>query len=126
MQVVAAEAAFGGKMATKYGAYCGRVIKIDLTKQTWEEYPVSDKDRKKFLGGKILAARILNDFIKGPIDPLGEENVMVITSGPLNGTGCPSSSRFNVSAVSPLTGILTSSNCGGGFAMAMKGRATTP
>lgn len=120
MQVVAAEAAFGGKMATKYGAYCGRVIKIDLTKQTWEEYPVSDKDRKKFLGGKILAARILNDFIKGPIDPLGEENVMVITSGPLNGTGCPSSSRFNVSAVSPLTGILTSSNCGGGFAMAMK------
>lgn len=107
-------------MATKFGAYSGKVIKIDLTRKVWEEYPVNDYDRKMFLGGKILAARILNDFIKGPIDPLGEENVIVISSGPLNGTGCPSSSRFNVSAVSPLTGILTSSNCGGGFAMAMK------
>lgn len=107
-------------MATKYGAYCGKVIKIDLTSQKWEEYPVNDEDRRLFLGGKILAARILNDFITKPIDPLGEENVIVISSGPLNGTGCPSSSRFNVSTISPLTGILTSSNCGGGFAMAMK------
>lgn len=107
-------------MATKYGAYCGKVIKIDLTSKTWEEYPVNDEDRRLFLGGKILAARILNDFVTGPIDPFGEENVIVITSGPLNGTGCPSSSRFNVSTISPLTGILTSSNCGGGFAIAMK------
>lgn len=107
-------------MATKYGAYCGKVLKIDLTKRVCEEYPVNDEDRRLFLGGKILAARIIYDFIKAPIDPLGEENVMVISSCPLNGTGCPSSSRFNVSAISPLTGILTSSNCGGGFAMAMK------
>lgn len=107
-------------MATKYGAYCGKVIKIDLTARTWAEYPVNDEDRRLFLGGKILAARILNDFITKPIDSLGEDNVIVISSGPLNGTGCPSSSRFNVSTISPLTGILTSSNCGGGFGIAMK------
>lgn len=118
--MTAARALKGGYMATKYGSYTGKVIKIDLTTRTWAEYPVNDEDRRLFLGGKILAARILNDFITKPIDPLGEENVIVITSGPLNGTGCPSSSRFNVSAISPLTGILTSSNCGGGFAVAMK------
>lgn len=118
--MTAARALKGGYMATKYGSYTGKVIKIDLTTHTWAEYPVNDEDRRLFLGGKILAARILNDFITKPIDPLGEENVIVITSGPLNGTGCPSSSRFNVSTISPLTGILTSSNCGGGFAVAMK------
>lgn len=107
-------------MPTKYGGYCGRVLKINLSDRTYEDYPLNDKDYRDFLGGKILAARIIYDFIKKPIDPLGEENIIVISSGPLNGTGCPSSSRFNVSTISPLTGILTSSNCGGGFALAMK------
>lgn len=107
-------------MATKYGAYCGKVLKVDLSTREVVEYPVNDTDRRLFLGGKILAARIIYDFIKKPIDPLGAENVLVVTSCPLNATGCPSSSRFNVSAISPLTGILTSSNCGGGFGMALK------
>ena len=107
-------------MSTSYGAYTGKVLKIDLSSRTVSEYPVNDNDRRLFLGGKILAARILNDFIKGPMDPLGEENVIVVSSCPLNATGCPSSSRFNVSAVSPLTGLLTSSNCGGTFGTALK------
>ena len=107
-------------MATSYGAYAGTVLKIDLTSRTVSDYPVSDEDRRLFLGGKILAARIMNDFIKGPMDPYGEENVIVVSSCPLNATGCPSSSRFNVSTVSPLTGLLTSSNCGGSFGCALK------
>lgn len=105
---------------TNYGSYTGKVAKIDLTAKTWEEYPISDTDRKLFLGGKGLAARILNDFITGPIDPLGPENVLVVSNCPLNGSGCPSSSRFNVSAVSPLTGLITSSNSGGSFGISLK------
>ena len=107
-------------MATKLGAYTGKVLKIDLTTKIFGEYPITDKDRKLFLGGKILAARIIYDFIKSPIDPLSPDNVLVVTTSPLNGTGCPSSSRFNVSAISPLTGILTSSNCGGSFGLSLK------
>lgn len=107
-------------MATKYGAYAGKAMLINLTDKTTVEYPLSDKDRKLFIGGKILAARIMNDFIKGPIDPLGDENVIVITTGPLSNTNAPSSSRFNVSTISPLTGILTSSNCGGIFGIRLK------
>ncbi|MFA6867033.1 MAG: aldehyde ferredoxin oxidoreductase N-terminal domain-containing protein [Clostridia bacterium] len=107
-------------MATNLGAYAGKVLKIDLTNRTFNEYPINDKDRKLFLGGKTFAARIIYDYIKSPIDPLGEKNIVVVSSCPLNGTGCPSSSRFNISTISPLTGILTSSNCGGTFALAMK------
>ena len=107
-------------MSTSYGAYAGTVLKIDLTTRAVTDYPVNDEDRILFLGGKILAARIMNDFIKGPMDPYGEENVIVVSSCPLNATGCPSSSRFNVSTVSPLTGLLTSSNCGGSFGCTLK------
>ncbi len=105
---------------TNYGSYTGKVAKVDLTAKQWEEYPINDNDRKLYLGGKGLANRILYDFIKGPIDPLGADNVLVVTTCPLNASGCPSSSRFNVSTVSPLTGIITSSNSGGGFGISLK------
>ncbi|MFA7664224.1 MAG: aldehyde ferredoxin oxidoreductase N-terminal domain-containing protein, partial [Clostridia bacterium] len=107
-------------MATKYGAYAGKVLLINLSDQSYREYPLNDSDRKIFIGGKILAARIINDFITGPIDPLGKDNILVITTGPLSNTNAPSSSRFNISTISPLTGILTSSNCGGNFGIRLK------
>jgi len=107
-------------MATEYKGYQGKVIKIDLSTEEVTEYPFSDRERKLYLGGKIMAAKIISDFIKGPIDPLSEENVIVISTGPLNGMNCPSSSRFNVSSISPLTNLLTSSNCGGNFGLHMK------
>lgn len=107
-------------MATAYGGYMGKVIKIDLTTETVTEYPWTDTDRRLFLGGKVMAAKILYDNIKGPIDPFGEENMLVITTGPFTGNGVPSSARFNVSGISPQTGLCASSNCGGSFGGQMK------
>lgn len=107
-------------MSTKYCGYCGKVLKVNLTDRSVSEYPFSDKDREKYLGGKIMAAKIIADHIKGKIDPLSEENVIVVTTGPLNALGAPCSSRFNTSTISPLTGYYTSSNCGGNFGMSLK------
>lgn len=107
-------------MATKFGAYAGKVIKINLTDKTVSDYPFSDEDRLLYLGGKGMAAKIIYDNISGPIDPLSPENMLVITSCPLNAMGSPCSSRFNVSTISPLTNLYTSSNCGGKFGMSMK------
>jgi aldehyde:ferredoxin oxidoreductase len=107
-------------MASKYKGYTGKVIKIDLNTRSVEEYPFSDRDRELYLGGKIMAAKIISDFISGPIDPLSDKNVVVISTGPLNALNCPSSSRFNISTISPLTNLLTSSNCGGSFGIHLK------
>lgn len=107
-------------MESKYKGYAGKVIKIDLTTQEVQEYPWSDRDKELYLGGKIMAAKIISDFIKNPIDPLSAENVIVISTGPLNTMNCPSSGRFNVSTISPLTNLLTSSNCGGNFGLHLK------
>ncbi len=107
-------------MSTSYGAYTGKALKIDLTTKEVVDFYISDEDRKLYLGGKILAAKIISDHIQSAIDPLSEENIIVISTGPLTNTGCPSTSRFNVSTISPLTNLLTSSNCGGSFGMALK------
>ena len=102
-------------MASKYAGYMGKVVELDLTTQCVSEEPWSDQQRERYIGGKIMAARILCDHLTGRETAFSEENWVVISTGPLTGTGAPSSSRFNISALSPQTGILASSNCGGSF-----------
>lgn len=123
-------------MATKYGGYMGRVCMVDLSTGKVCDYPWSDEERRLFIGGKTMAAKILGDNIAKDTKPLSEENMLVITTGPFTGSGTPSSSRFNISTLSPQTGIITSSNCGGNFgyylkkagfdALIIKGRAKAP
>ncbi len=107
-------------MESKYAGYMGSVKLVDLTAETVTEYPWNDRQRELYLGGKIMAARILCDHLTGKETPLSEENWVVISTGPLTGTGAPSTARFNISALSPQTGILASSNCGGSFGFHLK------
>lgn len=44
--------------------YMGKVLFVDLTKKTYNEFPWSDEDRKRTIGGKIMAADILLQHIK--------------------------------------------------------------
>ena len=105
---------------SKYSGYMGKVIMLDLNTQTTEEYPWSDRDRELYIGGKGMASKIMYDNFTGDEDPLGPENIIVVSTGPLTGTGTPSSCRFNISTISPQTGIVASSNCGGTFGYYLK------
>lgn len=108
------------ELSTKYGGYMGKVLKIDLTTREVSDYPWSDEDRELYLGGKIMAAKILYDNINPGIEPFSPDNLLVVTTGPLTGMDAPSSSRFNVSTLSPLTGYIASSSCGGNFGIHLK------
>ena len=107
-------------MESKYSGYMGKVVRLDLTTREVSEYPWTDKERELFIGGKIMASKILMDHLTGKEKPYSEENWIVISTGPLTGTGAPSSARFNISALSPQTGIVASSNCGGSFGFHLK------
>lgn len=123
-------------MNSRYGGYMGRVVLFDLSTGKAEDYPWTDRDRELYLGGKIMAAKILYEHLRGDEKAFSEENWVVISTGPMTGTGAPSSARFNVSGLSPQTGILASSNCGGSFgtylkkagidALILKGRCPEP
>lgn len=121
---------------SKYSAYMGKVMLLDLTDGSVSDYPWSDRERELYIGGKSMASKILFDNLTGKEDALSPENLIVISTGPLTGTAAPSSNRFNISSLSPLTGITASSNCGGNFgyylklagydALIIKGRAKEP
>lgn len=107
-------------MQSKYGGYMGRVLHINLSTGDVTDYPWTDKDRELYIGGKTMAAKILYDTLTGRENAYSEENPLIISTGPLTGTGAPSSSRFNISSLSPQTGFISSSNCGGTFGYHLK------
>jgi aldehyde:ferredoxin oxidoreductase len=114
----------------------GRILDIDLTSETWKlsEYP-QDLARK-YLGGRGFNMHVLYDQLPIDADPLGPENLLILSCGLLTGTAAPSSARLHINALSPLTGILGSSNVGGNFgprlrsngiqSVILRGKSTQP
>jgi aldehyde:ferredoxin oxidoreductase len=107
-------------MATRYAGFSGKLLDVDLGARTWSERPLGDRLAELYLGGKALAARILWEELEPGIDPLSPANVVVVTPGPLTGSGAPASSRFNLSTKNVLTGGILSANCGGTFGVHLK------
>jgi aldehyde:ferredoxin oxidoreductase len=95
-------------------------IKVDLNTGQTSEYCISHDYFKKYIGGKTMGARLLLDLTEPGIDPLAPEAVIIINTGPLNGTGAPSSSRFNMTFKNVMTGGIASSNCGGQFGVMLR------
>lgn len=95
-------------------------IEINLSTGKTKNFAIDKKIFERYVGGKILAGKLLYDLTRPGIDPLSEEAMMIINTGPGNGTGAPSSSRFNMSFKNLLTGGIATSNCGGNFGMMLK------
>src|SRR5699024_5307260 len=94
--------------------------RVDLTRGEVSRFPISRDYYAKYVGGKCMAARLLLDLTPPGLDALSPEAVIIINTGPLNGTGAPSTSRFNLSFKNVLTGGIASSNCGGQFGVMLK------
>ncbi len=97
-----------------------KVLEIDLSLKTFSKVSISEQLRRMYLGGKGLGLKLLYDRIKPGIDPLGEDNIVIIMTGVLAGTSAPCSGRFHAVFKSPLTGIMGSSSCGGSFGRQLK------
>jgi aldehyde:ferredoxin oxidoreductase len=91
----------------------GKTLNVDLTEKRHFLSPVQDRMLKTFLGGRGINVAYLFDRISEEIDPLGKDNCLLFSCGLLTGTAAPASSRLHINAVSPLTGLLGSSNIGG-------------
>ncbi len=105
---------------SRLGGYTGKILRIDLTKR---DVKISNLERDLaagFLGGRGFNSKGLYDEIPAGTDPLGPDNKLFISTGPLVGTTFPTASRFNISAKSPQTGILGDSNAGGHLAPEIK------
>jgi len=93
-----------------------KIALIDLTTGKIETAPIPLEYRKRFLGGRGLDAYLLYKYAKPNCDPLGPDNVLIISAGLLVATLASASARTHIMAKSPLTNLLGSANMGGFFA----------
>ena len=98
----------------------GQILDIDLTAETWKLSDYQENLAREYLGGRGLNVKFLYDHILPGTDPLGPQNILTLSCGLLTGTAAPASSRLHINALSPLTGILGSSNIGGGFGISLR------
>src|SRR5512135_1990224 len=92
--------------------YTGRLLLVDLTTGEIRTEELNRRYAEQYVGASGLAARYLYDRLDASVDPLGPENPLMFLTGPLDGTGAPSSGRYVVCARSPQTGIWGESNAG--------------
>ena len=102
-----------------YG-WMGKVLFVDLTRKTVESRDLDPDVAKDYIGGRGLGIYYLNRLADPECDPLSPENVMIMATGPLTGTGAPTGARYMVMTKSPLTGAVTCSNAGGFFPTELK------
>jgi len=101
-------------------SYAGKILHVDLAKETPVKRTDLDRDfAKMYLGGKGFGARLLYDAVPPKIDPFDPSNPVIFCTGPLTGTMAPTN-RYCIVTKSPLTGLFSDSYAGGDFSPELK------
>ena len=98
----------------------GVYLDVDLSSGEAKRVTYDELIYRAYLGGNGLGAKIIHDTVPADADPLGPENAVVFTVGPLTDTPLWGTSRGHVCGISPQTGFFADSNFGGRFAIAQK------
>ncbi len=93
-----------------------KIAYIDLTTGEIRIKPIPLEIRNRFIGGRGLDAYLLYNHTEKGVDPMGPDNVLLISGGLLTATCASATTRTHVMAKSPLTDLLGSTNMGGFFA----------
>jgi aldehyde:ferredoxin oxidoreductase len=100
--------------------YVGQILWVDLDEGSLSVESPPDEYYRKLFGGRALIAQCLLRGTPEGLDPLGPDNLLIFTSGPVTGTPVSGSGRHGVGAKSPLTGGIASSEAGGYWGTELK------
>ena len=95
-------------------------LSIDLSTNTTDLWQPPPEYYSRYVGGKAMAGRLLNDLRLFEVDPLSPENVFLLLVGPANGTLFPGAAKAIIATRSPLTRIYLNSAVGGRLSNAVK------
>jgi aldehyde:ferredoxin oxidoreductase len=113
-------------MSEEFFGYNGKIAIINLSNQTVEIKDLDIDDAKSYLGGTGLSAKITYDLLSKEDyeilkqDQFYEKNPLIFATGPVTGTIRPSSGRYSVTGISPLTGIWGEGTSGGFFCISLR------
>ncbi len=96
--------------------FSGSSLRVDLTSRKIRRGHTPENG----IGGRTWNSKTLLQELRAGIDPLGPENILCISVGPLTGSRMIAGCRFIASAKSPLTGYLGDSGARGFFAPEMR------
>lgn len=103
----------------RYG-YKGKLLHIDIGKETYKTISIPEEILKKYIGGRGLGAKLYWDLIPPKTDPLGHDNIFMVLTGPLSGTMAPGAGKHLIVTKSPATGGWLESYSSGQVASEMK------
>ncbi len=101
-------------------AETGFNLEVDLSRGHVEKVATDPRDTELYLGGLGTNAKILWDRVPPETDAFDPENVLIFSSGLLNGTPATGCNRTIVSTISPQTKLMAFSMMGGFWAPELK------
>ncbi|WP_135805854.1 aldehyde ferredoxin oxidoreductase family protein [Halorussus marinus] len=90
----------------------GPLLTVDLGERETRTEDIDDV-LESFIGGRGVGTKLGHDRIPFDADPLGPDNRLVFTTGPMQMSTMSFTGRMNATGLSPLTDGLLSSNAGG-------------
>ncbi len=97
---------------TMYG-YAGRILRVDLSQGTITTEPTPAEVVCDYLGARGLGAYLLWTEVPQGANPLGPDNKLFISTGPLSGTLFPGAGKMDFTTKAPLTGGYAGASMGG-------------
>jgi len=102
-----------------YGHW-GKLLRVNLTTRSITTEELDETFLRRYVGGwGFIAYYLLKELAPG-IDPLGPQNKLIFTTGPVTGQPIAGGGRHMVGAKSPLTGGFAASEAGGYFGAELK------
>lgn len=104
----------------QYPGFWGRLLRVNLSEGTTrtEEFPA--RLVRLYMGGRNLALHVLLREVPPGADPLGPDNCLVFMTSVATGAPIAGQGRHTAAALSPLTGGLADSQCGGWWGAELK------
>ncbi len=103
-----------------HGGYVGKILRVDLNHLKAFEVDYPEEIRKKFLGGRGVAAYFYDQEMPAKFDSLSSDNKIFFMTGPLTGAPVLASTKMNLATLSPDTGYYLCSNSSGNFGPYLK------
>jgi aldehyde:ferredoxin oxidoreductase len=100
--------------------YGGNILRVNLSTGKITREPTPPEMIRDFVGGRGFGAYLLYKEVPQGADPLGPENKLIVSSGPLSGLLIPGAGKCDWTTKSPLTGGYASSSLGGLFTAEIK------
>src|SRR4030042_388580 len=101
-------------------AETGYNLEIDLSRGSIERIETDPRLTPLHFGGQGTAAKILWDRVSPEVEPFSPDNLLIFSSGLLNGTPVPAANRTAINTFSPQTGLMAHSLMGSYLGVEMK------